>query len=95
MVESAYALAEGADALVLTTPWNEFKQLDMKRIRDLMNEPIIVDGKNIYDPDKMLGMGFKYRSVGRGYNGVGINNPDDTTPKTHINGNGKHEPTHA
>ncbi len=91
MVENAYKLADGVDALVLTTPWNEFKQLDMERIRDLMNQPIVVDGKNIYDPDKMKEMGFKYRSVGRGYNGVGINNSDETTPQTRINGNGKHE----
>jgi len=91
MVKDAYELADGADALVLTTPWNEFKQLDMKRIHSLMSEPIIVDGKNIYNPDKMRDMGFKYRSVGRGYNGVGINNDDDTVPRTQINGNGKHE----
>ena len=63
----------------------------MKRIHSLMSEPIIVDGKNIYNPDKMRDMGFKYRSVGRGYNGVGINNDDDTVPRTQINGNGKHE----
>lgn len=95
MCANAYDLAEGADAIVLAAPWNEFKQLDLTRIRDTMAQPIIVDGKNIYDPDKMKEMGFKYRSVGRGYNGVGINNSDETMPQTHINGNGKHEQTNV
>lgn len=75
MMENPYTLAEGADALVLVTPWNEFKQLDMARLRDSMNSPIMIDGKNIYDPIKMSELGFEYRAVGRGFEGAGIDTP--------------------
>lgn len=72
MCENSYAVADGADALLVLTPWNEFKQLDMKRIHKSMKQPIFVDGRNMYDPDEMRKMGFTYRGVGRGYNGEGI-----------------------
>ncbi|GAB4523531.1 MAG: UDP-glucose/GDP-mannose dehydrogenase family protein [Anaerolineae bacterium] len=72
MMQNAYELADGVDALVLVTPWNEFKQLDMKRIREAMKTPILIDGKNIYDPDVMREFGFDYRAVGRGYDGRGV-----------------------
>ena len=68
----AYAAAEDADALLALTPWNEFKQLDMNRILNSMKQPILIDGRNMYDPDDMRAMGFAYRGVGRGYNGAGI-----------------------
>ena len=61
----AYQLAAGADALVLVTEWNEFRQLDMARVRQLMRQPLIVDGRNIYDPAAMRGLGFTYRGIGR------------------------------
>jgi UDPglucose 6-dehydrogenase len=64
-----YALAEGADALVVCTDWNEFKQLDLPRIFQLMRKPNIVDGRNIYEPEEMRKLGFHYRGIGRGYNG--------------------------
>jgi UDPglucose 6-dehydrogenase len=67
-----YVLAEGADALMICTDWNEFKQLDLPRIRQLMRKPNIVDGRNIYEPDEMRALGFHYRGVGRGYNGSGV-----------------------
>jgi len=67
-----YELAEGADALVIATPWNEFKQLDLMRIKELMKQPVIVDGRNMYSPDLMHTMGFHYRGVGRGFNGTGV-----------------------
>lgn len=67
-----YAVAEQADALLVLTPWNEFKQLDMTRILRVMRQPILIDGRNMYDPDLMRDMGFTYRGVGRGYNGEGI-----------------------
>lgn len=70
MCESAYDAATGADAVVLGAPWNEFKQLDMERLRDAMNQPVMVDGRNMYDPARMKGLGFQYRGVGRGYNGA-------------------------
>jgi len=68
--DSPYRVAEEADALILVTEWNEFKQLDMTRIRDSMRQPILFDGRNIYDPRKMRELGFIYRGVGRGYNEV-------------------------
>ncbi|TMC80706.1 MAG: UDP-glucose/GDP-mannose dehydrogenase family protein [Chloroflexi bacterium] len=61
----AYEVAEGADAIVLITEWNEFRQLDMARVQQLMRRPVIVDGRNIYDPETMRGLGFTYRGIGR------------------------------
>ena len=64
--EDAYAVAQGADALVVTTEWNEFKSLDMPAIRDSMKRPIVIDGRNIYEPSLMHRLGFTYRGMGRG-----------------------------
>jgi UDPglucose 6-dehydrogenase len=64
-VKDAYAVASGADALVLITEWNEFRRLNMARVRQLMRRPVIVDGRNIYDPAAMKGLGFTYRGIGR------------------------------
>jgi UDPglucose 6-dehydrogenase len=64
--EDAYAVAEDADALVIATEWNEFKSLDMIQIRDSMRRPIIIDGRNIYEPKLMQSLGFTYRGMGRG-----------------------------
>src|SRR5690348_1031399 len=61
----AYEVATGADAIVLVTEWNEFRQLDMARVRQLMRRPVIVDGRNIYDPAAMKSLGFTYRGIGR------------------------------
>ncbi|HKW06926.1 MAG TPA: UDP-glucose/GDP-mannose dehydrogenase family protein [Candidatus Dormibacteraeota bacterium] len=61
----AYEVADGADALVLVTEWNEFRQLDLRRIKRLMRRPVIVDGRNIYDPAVMKELGFTYRGIGR------------------------------
>ncbi len=63
--KNPYDVAAGADALVLVTEWNEFRQLDMARMKQLMRRPIIVDGRNIYDPEAMRGLGFTYRGIGR------------------------------
>ncbi|MFH2204466.1 MAG: UDP-glucose/GDP-mannose dehydrogenase family protein [Elusimicrobiota bacterium] len=60
-----YAAAKGADCLVLATEWPEFKNIDFKRILKLMKNPILLDGRNLYDPAKMRRLGFQYRSVGR------------------------------
>lgn len=68
MVKGPYLLAEGCDALIVVTDWNEFKQLDLERLKKAMKQPVVVDGRNIYDPDKMVEFGFTYRGVGRGYN---------------------------
>ena len=59
-------LAEGCDALVLATEWNEFKNLDLDRMKQIMRKPVIVDGRNLYDPTKMHQLGFTYRGVGTG-----------------------------
>jgi len=64
-LKDAYQVAAGADALVLVTEWNEFRHLDMARVKQLMRRPVIVDGRNIYDPAAMRGLGFTYRGVGR------------------------------
>ncbi|HQA69089.1 MAG TPA: UDP-glucose/GDP-mannose dehydrogenase family protein [Aggregatilineales bacterium] len=70
--DNPYDVASGADALVIVTDWNEFKHLDMIRVKELMREPIIIDGRNIYDPELMNEMGFTYRGFGRGYNGSAV-----------------------
>jgi UDPglucose 6-dehydrogenase len=67
LAEDAYALATDCDALVVCTEWNEFKHLDMGRVRDLMRQPFLVDGRNLYPPDAMKQLGFTYRGMGRGY----------------------------
>ncbi len=69
MCTNPYEMARGCDALVVVTEWNEFKQLDLTRIRDLMRQPVILDGRNIYDPLKMKSLAFQYRGMGRGFNG--------------------------
>ncbi|MGA9350153.1 MAG: UDP-glucose/GDP-mannose dehydrogenase family protein [Anaerolineae bacterium] len=66
--ENPYAVAEDADALILVTEWNEFKQLDMMRIKSSMRQPVLLDGRNIYDPSRMKEMDFIHRGMGRGYN---------------------------
>ena len=62
----AYGAAAGADLLVIATEWNEFRMLDMRKIRKLMRTPNLVDCRNIYDPDRMEELGFHYAGVGRG-----------------------------
>jgi UDPglucose 6-dehydrogenase len=65
--DDAYEVAEGSDALVVVTAWNEFKHLDMARIKASMAQPVLVDGRNIYEPKRMEELGFVYRGIGRGY----------------------------
>jgi UDPglucose 6-dehydrogenase len=62
----AYQAIEGADALVLVTEWNEFRGLDLTRVKDLLRSPIVIDLRNIYQPDEMAASGFIYHSIGRG-----------------------------
>lgn len=69
MYPDVYSMAEGCDALIVITEWNEFKNLDLERIRKLLNQATILDGRNIYDPEKMAALGFHYRGLGRGYDG--------------------------
>jgi UDPglucose 6-dehydrogenase len=60
-----YSAAEGADALLITTPWNEFKQADLRRVREIMRTPVLLDGRNIYDREEIGELGFIYAAVGR------------------------------
>ncbi len=70
MCRDPYEVANDCDALVVITEWNEFKNLDMDRIKRSMRQPILIDGRNIYDPAAMIELGFTYRGFGRGYNGM-------------------------
>jgi UDPglucose 6-dehydrogenase len=65
MRANAYEVAEDADLLILCTEWNEFKQLDLGRLKQLMKRPVMVDGRNLYDPRRMHEVGFQYRGIGR------------------------------
>ncbi|MET3356139.1 UDP-glucose dehydrogenase family protein [Xanthobacter autotrophicus] len=65
-VDSPYQAADGADALVIVTEWDAFRALDLKRIQSMMAQPVVVDLRNIYRPEEMAALGFKYSSVGRG-----------------------------
>ena len=61
----AYGAARKADALAVLTEWNEFRSLDLRRLKQAMRRPVIVDGRNIWEPDRMRDMGFVYRGIGR------------------------------
>ncbi len=67
---NAYEVATGADAVVMCTEWNEYKQIDMEKVRGLMRTPVLVDGRNVYDPARMRELGFVYRGMGRGNSGA-------------------------
>jgi UDPglucose 6-dehydrogenase len=63
--DSPYDAAKGADAVALVTEWNEFKFLDLERLRSVMRRPVIFDGRNLWEPERMRRLGFTYHSVGR------------------------------
>ena len=63
--DSPYEAAEGAHAVVLVTEWNEFKYLNLERLRGLLKRPVIFDGRNLWEPERMRRLGFEYHSVGR------------------------------
>lgn len=65
--QDPYEVAQGCDALIVVTEWNEFKHLDMSWIKQAMRQAVLIDGRNIYDPEEMKALGFTYRGVGRGY----------------------------
>jgi UDPglucose 6-dehydrogenase len=64
-VEDMNAVAEGCDALVIATEWEEFKKLDLERARKALSHPILFDGRNLFDPVEMERLGFIYKSIGR------------------------------
>jgi UDPglucose 6-dehydrogenase len=63
--DNPYAAATGADALVVCTEWDEFRTLDLEKLRSVMAHPTIIDGRNIYDPRRMADLSFTYKSIGR------------------------------
>jgi len=63
--ETPYLAADGADGVVIMTEWNQFRALELGRLKQLLNRPLIVDLRNIYEPAKMSAAGFDYISVGR------------------------------
>lgn len=64
--KDSYDAAEGSDALVLITEWNQFRNLDIGRIKGLLKSPILIDLRNVYEPQKMKESGFRYAGIGRG-----------------------------
>jgi UDPglucose 6-dehydrogenase len=63
--DNAYTACEGADAVVLMTEWNQYRALDLERIKKTMREPVFVDLRNVYEPAVMKAQGFRYVGVGR------------------------------
>ena len=66
MMDSAYEAVTGADAVVIVTEWDQFRALDLDRIKLLMTQPVLVDLRNIYRSEDMVRRGFKYSGIGRG-----------------------------
>ncbi len=66
MCANEYEVCEGADALVIVTEWNQFRMLDLERVRGLLTQPVVIDLRNIYEPEPMRAAGFQYSCVGRG-----------------------------
>ncbi|MDD2574396.1 MAG: UDP-glucose/GDP-mannose dehydrogenase family protein [Bacillota bacterium] len=63
--DDAYLTAQGADALILVTEWEQYRVLDLKRLKSLMKRPVFIDGRNVYDVDAMPDLGFEYYCIGR------------------------------
>ncbi len=66
LCENPYQVAENADALVLATEWNEFKQLDFSKLKASMKQAVILDGRNLWDSETLKKQGFTYMGIGRG-----------------------------
>jgi len=64
-VEDMYDALKDADALLIITEWDQFKNADLDRVKQLMRLPIVIDGRNVYDPKMMKEKGFEYYSIGR------------------------------
>lgn len=65
LCQDPYQVAEGSDALVIVTDWDEFKKMDLRKVKELMNQPVIIDGRNMFNLDEIEKLGFTYRGVGR------------------------------
>ena len=69
LAQTPYECASGADAVIVVTEWNEFKQLDLAQLKQTMKQPVIIDARNIYEPAQVKALGFIYRGFGRGNDG--------------------------
>jgi UDPglucose 6-dehydrogenase len=65
LCERSYDALAGADALAIITEWNEFREPNFKKMRELLKTPVVFDGRNIYSPESMRAQGFTYFSIGR------------------------------
>ena len=63
--KDVYEAVTGKDAMIIVTDWLQFKEMDLKRIKNLMRKPIIIDGRNIFDIDIVSNVGFKYIGIGK------------------------------
>jgi UDPglucose 6-dehydrogenase len=82
LCDSPYAAVDGADAVVLVTEWDEFRALDLARIRRTMRTPVFVDGRNVFEPDRLRDLGFVYAGMGRGHVIGGAGPVSAVTPLT-------------
>ena len=64
-VDDMYEAVDGADALLIFTEWNEFKQANLDKVKKTLNAPLVIDGRNLYQPQEMKDRGFTYISTGR------------------------------
>jgi UDPglucose 6-dehydrogenase len=76
----AYRTAEGADAVVLVTEWNEFRNLDLGRLKTVMRRPVLLDLRNVYEPERAIALGFLYDGVGRGRPEAGQSTAGESEP---------------
>jgi UDPglucose 6-dehydrogenase len=74
LCDGAYDVIDGADALAIVTEWEEFRSPDLERIREGLKDPVIFDGRNLYEPEMLSTLGLTYYAIGRG------NTDDNTTP---------------
>ena len=65
LASDAYSCVDGTDAVAIVTEWNQFRALDMQRVKSLLRSPVLVDLRNIYRPDTVRALGFQYTSIGR------------------------------
>ncbi|MGZ3737318.1 MAG: UDP binding domain-containing protein, partial [Bdellovibrionota bacterium] len=66
LADSAYGALEGAEGLALVTEWNEFRTPDFEKIKSLLKQPVVFDGRNLWKPDSLKKRGFTYYGIGRG-----------------------------
>ena len=65
ILDDEYGVLEGADALIINTEWSVFRTPDFDQIKQKLKQPLIFDGRNLYNPDAMKNQGFTYKSIGR------------------------------